>query len=123
MIRDAADAVDVYLDCMQSSTLQSVQSLVSISHANSDSASSGYRLYSRCRSSSSKSKSSNIRNSGSNIWNYGRGSRMTRRGRSWVVAARTVASSLDGSGQSSWSSSWSSSYGSSYINRHGNRYG
>ena len=36
LIRDAVDAVDVYLDCMQSSTLQSVQSLVSISHANSD---------------------------------------------------------------------------------------
>ena len=36
LIRDAVDAVDVYIDCMQSSTLQSVQSLVSISHANSD---------------------------------------------------------------------------------------
>ena len=36
LIRNAADAVDVYVDCMQSSTLQSVQSLVSISHANSD---------------------------------------------------------------------------------------
>ena len=35
-IDDAVDAVDVYVDCMQSSTLQSVQSLVSISHANSD---------------------------------------------------------------------------------------
>jgi hypothetical protein len=36
LIRDAVDAVDVYIDCMQSSTLQNVQSLVSISHANSD---------------------------------------------------------------------------------------
>ena len=42
LIRDAADAVDVYIDCMQSSTLQSVQSLVSISHANSDSAMTGF---------------------------------------------------------------------------------
>src|SRR6266568_6105997 len=31
MIRDAVDAVDVCLDCMQSLTLQCVQSLVSIS--------------------------------------------------------------------------------------------
>ena len=31
LIRDAVDAVDVCLDCMQSSTLQCVQSLVSIS--------------------------------------------------------------------------------------------
>ena len=36
LIRDAVDAVDVYIDCKQGSTLQSVQSLVSISHANSD---------------------------------------------------------------------------------------
>ena len=45
MIRDAVDAVDVYLDCMQSSTLQSVQSLVSISHANSDKRESAYVEY------------------------------------------------------------------------------
>ena len=36
LIRDAVDAVDVYLDCMQSSTLQCIQSLVSIPSANSN---------------------------------------------------------------------------------------
>ena len=77
-------------------------SLLSSLRSRYRSASSGYRLYIRCKSSSNKS--------GSNIWNYRRG---------WVVATGTVASRLDGSGQSSWSSS----YGSSYMNRHENRYG
>jgi len=31
LVRDVVDAVDVYVDCMQSSTLQCVQSLVSTS--------------------------------------------------------------------------------------------
>ena len=36
MIRDAVDVVNVYVDYMQSSTLQHIQSLVSIPSANSD---------------------------------------------------------------------------------------
>ena len=36
LIRDTVDAVNVYVDCMQSSTLQCVQSLVSTPSANSD---------------------------------------------------------------------------------------
>jgi hypothetical protein len=87
-------AVAVSAAAVSAVVRSSLSSLRSILRSRYRSASSGYRLYSRYRSSS-------IRNGGSNIWNYGRSSSRRKR-RSRVVAtgmitAGTVAGRLDGS--------------------------